>query len=342
MRCLVAGGTGFLGGAIANTLVDAGHDVAVLTRGTSINRIPKGAKLVSADRHNDLSAVVPDAFDWVFDSCAYAPDHVEKLLDAVGPNIKRYVFISSISVYENFNQKGITEAEKAPAATDEQIEMARNLDDAQKGSAGSYMSAYGPLKRSCEIKAEEMLGDRATSLRVGSLIGKGDYTDRFTWWVRRIEEAKGERQQIVAPAPSNRAVQTIDVYDVADFALQCADKKIGGSFNVTGREITLNELINQIAKATGTKPEVKWRKEDDFSSVGAAMWTSVPLALPLESNFKHMLEVSIDKAVAKGLRLRPLSETLEPLLAWDRSRREIALKCGLTPSQEKQLLEITD
>jgi 2'-hydroxyisoflavone reductase len=42
------------------------------------------------------------------------------------------------------------------------------------------------------------------------------------------------------------------------------------------------------------------------------------------------------KAIATGLRHRPLAETIADTLAWDRGRG--ALKAGLTPERERALL----
>ncbi|MEL6419041.1 MAG: NAD-dependent epimerase/dehydratase family protein [Pseudomonadota bacterium] len=338
MRCLVVGGTGFLGGAIADALVAAGHELTIMSRGQTKRSAEKGAHVVKADRYGDLTPLSGGKFDWVFDSCAFEPDAVRRLLDAVGADISRYVMISSISAYGSFAKLGLNEDDRVPNPTAQDLAVARSVPVEKRASAFAYGKSYGPLKRACELAAAERLGDRATLLRVGLLVGAGDYTDRLTWWVRRIDEARDERRRIPVPAPRRRKVQLIDVRDAAEFGVLCAENDLSGIWNVTGQPIDFGDLLGAIQQSTGSQPEFCWFDDARMSEVGVAPWTELPLIAPATPDFRYFLEVGTRRAVSAGLRCRPLVETLDPLLAWDRGRRDQDLQGGLSGDQEIALL----
>lgn len=338
MHCLIVGGTGFLGGAMADAVAAAGHRVTILVRGDTVRPGNEDVETIRADRYGDLRMLHDRDFDWVFDSCAYTPDAVTALLDAVGGGIKRYVMISSISAYGTFAKRGLTEDDPAPDATPDDYAVARSVPIAKRASAFGYGASYGPLKRACEIAAAERLGDRATALRVGLLVGAGDYTDRLTWWARRIDEARGVHRHVPAPGPAERAVQLIDVRDAALFALRCAEDDLGGIWNVTGRPMPFGDLMKALVDATDAPAEIAWVDEQAVLDAGVSPWTDFPLMAPSVPEFRYFLEVDTERVRAAGLRCRPLIETLSPLIDWDRGRRDQSLKCGLTPAQEALLL----
>jgi 2'-hydroxyisoflavone reductase len=240
MNVLVVGGTGFLGGAVADAAFEAGHRVAIFTRGQTVNpAVGAGFETITGDRHRDLSGLRGRSFDLVVDTCAFAPDAVASLLDALSPTIGRYALVSSASVYADFAQPGLTEQAPASRATLEQLELARSLPVEQRSSAASYGTAYGPLKRECELVALDRLGDRAFILRSGLLVGAGDYTDRLTYWVRRIDQGGS----IPAPGDPQRLVQLIDVRDAARFIVEGAERGLSGVFNLTSRPLPISELL---------------------------------------------------------------------------------------------------
>ncbi len=338
MRCLIVGGTGFQGGAITDALAAAGHDVAVLTRGVTTRELPDRVEVIRGDRHGDMAALTGRSFDWVFDTCAFAPDAVERLLDVLGDKLRRYVLISSISAYGSFPKPGLTEDDPVPDATDTDLAVAAAVAPENRASAFAYGASYGPLKRACEVAASERLGPRATALRVGLLVGAGDYTDRLTWWVRRMDDATGPRVRMPVPAPETRPVQLIDVRDVADFALLCAVEGRGGIWNVTSEPMPFADMLDAIRVATGSRAEIVWVDEAAIAAAGVAPWTDMPLMAPPDSRFRHILGIDPSRAQAVGLATRPLADTLGPVVAWDRGRRDIPLQCGLTPEQEHALI----
>jgi 2'-hydroxyisoflavone reductase len=105
VKCLVVGGTGFLGGAIADALNSAGHETTILSRCKTLRTQAEGVETLCADRHGDLHLMEGRDFEWIFDSCAYTPDAVHKVLDAAGAGLKRYCLISSISAYGTFEKR---------------------------------------------------------------------------------------------------------------------------------------------------------------------------------------------------------------------------------------------
>ena len=338
MRCLVVGGTGFLGGAIVDALAAGPHEVVVLARGQTERALPDAVERIAADRYSDLAVLQGEHFDWAFDTSAFEPDAVHRLLDVLPRRLRRYVLISSISAYGTFRTPGLREDDPVPDATEEDHAVARSVPPDERASAFAYGSSYGPLKRACEAAAIERLGPAATALRVGLLVGAGDYTDRLTWWVRRIDEAHGERRRVPAPGPPSRPVQMIDVRDVAEFAVRCGVHGMAGIWNVTGRPFPISELLARIRAVAGSDAEFAWVPGPAISAAGVTPWTDMPLMAPGDPNFAFFLQIAVERAHGFGLTTRPLDETLVRLLEWDRARRDTPLEGGLSEQQEARLL----
>ncbi|MBM6579862.1 NAD-dependent epimerase/dehydratase family protein [Microvirga sp. BT689] len=337
MNVLVVGGTGFLGGAVAREALARGHQVAIFTRGqTGHDAEPAGIEVLVGDRHSDLSALKGRSFDLVVDTCAFAPDAVASLLDALLPDVGRYALVTSASVYAGFTVPGIAEDAPASRASPEQLEMARALPPERRSGAANYGTAYGPLKRECELVALDRLGERAFILRAGLLVGAGDYTDRLTSWVRRVDQGG----PVPAPGDPGRLVQLIDVRDAARFIVEGAERTLSGIFNLTGRPFPFGDLLEAIRRVAGSDARFVWRPDEAVLAAGLEPWSEVPLWLPQANEaFRHFLEIDAGKAFAHGLQLRPLDETLSQILAWDRGRRDVPLKAGMPPEKEAALLE---
>jgi 2'-hydroxyisoflavone reductase len=335
MDVLVVGGTGFLGGAVADAARAAGHAVSVFARGRTKREPAPRVETLVGDRFGDMSSLRGRRFDLVVDTCAFSPDAVANLLDALSPTTGRYALISSISAYADLSKPNMDETAPTSRATAEQLAMARALPAEQRSSAASYGTAYGALKREAELVALSRLGDRALILRAGLLVGAGDYTDRLTYWVRRIDR----RGTIPLPGDPERRVQLIDVRDAAAFIVAAGENGVSGIFNLTGRPVSMAAVFEACREVTTSDAQFVWRPEADILAAGLAPWSEVPLWLPSsDAAFRYLLEISTDKAFAGGLKVRPLQETLRNILDWDRGRRATPLKAGMPTEKEALLL----
>ncbi len=325
MRILIVGGTGFLGKAAAEAAIVSGHDVTVMTR-SGIN-VAEGATTLIADREGEL----PDLkgqFDAIIDTCAYAPDMVTRLAKAAEP--VHYVLVSSISVYDHMAVPQFDETASAPAATEEDVALAASVEPALRGTATPYGASYGRLKRSCEIAADAAFAGQCTHIRLGLIVGPRDYTERFTWWVRRCDQDG----PIIAPAPADRPIQIIDVRDAGAFLVKMAQDRTCDTFHLTGQPMTLGTMLDSIRAQTGKTTSVEYLPLAVFTKAGMRHWTDLPLIVPDDPAFAQILNVSTAKAVAAGLTTRPLAETIQSVLAWDRTHRNTALGCGMSPENE--------
>jgi 2'-hydroxyisoflavone reductase len=337
---LVIGGGVFLGRAVVEAALRDGHRVTVFNRGRSSPAPQAGVEHLVGDRCADLAALRGRRWDAVVDTCAFTPDVAASLLDVIEGSIGRYVFVSSISAYADFSRPP-DEDSPTRSASGEELAMARSIPDERRGNASSYGKAYGPLKRSCEEMAEGRLGDRAIVVRAGVLVGPGDYTDRFTYWVRRIDGGG----RVACPGDPGRAVQVIDVRDAAAWMVRAADQGRSGAYNVTGPEQTLSmrEMLKTCRQVSGSGAELVWVPEDTLAAAGVVHWTEMPLWLPAaRTDLRHFMNVSTAKAMATGLRFRPLRETVADVLAWDRGRRHIPLQAGLSQAAEARLVHAPD
>ena len=91
---------------------------------------------------------------------------------------------------------------------------------------------YGALKALCEQAAEQIMPGRVLNVRPGLIVGPDDYTDRFTYWGRRVSQG-GE---VLAPGRPARRVRVIDARDLAEWLIRMAESRTAGVFNATGAE----------------------------------------------------------------------------------------------------------
>lgn len=320
VKLLVLGGTVFLGRHVVEAALARGHGVTVFNRGRQNPHLFPEIEKLRGDRDGDLAALRGRTFDAVVDPSAYRPEQVHAVATTLGAT-EHYTFISSISVYERF-PPGRSFNEDAPLAA---------------GTDG-----YGPLKARCEEALQAALPDRVACVRPGLIVGPHDPTDRFTYWPRRIAQGG----HVLAPGRPERAVQFIDVRDLADWCVRLGESRRVGVFNAVGprAKLTMGQLLDECRAVAGSDTHFTWIPDDQLTAARVKPWTQLPLWIPEgDAHFGGMLHADNRRAVATGLTFRPVADTIRATLDWDRcdggppSTSSIRVTT-ITPKREGEIL----
>jgi 2'-hydroxyisoflavone reductase len=318
MNILLIGGPKFVGRALIDSALAAGHQVTTFNRGkTNADLYPEVEKL-HGDRDGQLDALKGRTWDAVIDTSGYLPRIVRQSAELLADSVERYAFISTISVYPEI--AGATEDSALTVLEDETTE--------------DIPKAYGGLKVLCERAVLDVFGsDRALIVRPGLIVGPYDPTDRFTYWVMRAAQG-GE---MIAPESPDYRVQVIDVRDLAEWTVRKTAEGTSGVFNATGPEkpVPFGELIDTAKRISGSDAQPVWVSAEFLAEHEVAPWSHMPLWIPGEA----WGTVNIDRALAAGLTFRSLADTVRDTLDWVRREpRPLPLQAGLTPEREAELL----
>jgi 2'-hydroxyisoflavone reductase len=298
MRLLILGGTLFLGRHLAHEALDRGHDLTLFNRGRTGPELFPEAEHLRGDRDGDLDALRGREWDAVIDTSGSDPRVVGASAALLAPAAGHCTFMSSISAYGTFRERGLNE--DAPT-----------VDDASEDVA----EGYGAQKASCERAVAGAFPGRSCMVRAGLLIGPHDPTERFSRWVRDL--AAGG--QVRAPADREQPVQLVDARDLADWMLDGAEQQRVGTYNATGpaEPLTLGETLERVRDATGGAAELEWVDGKALLDEGLEPWEDVPLWLdvPRHPELRGFMAVDIARALSAGLTFRPLEDTVQDLLA---------------------------
>ena len=316
MDILVLGGTRFIGRTFVDIALSREHTLTLFNRGHTDPGLFPSVRRISGDRgdRDAVSQLAERTWDCILDISGYRPDQVRPVIDAAGGAGKHYVYVSTVSVYAE---------PMVPGA----LEDAPLLEVDESIPAGDPR-AYGGLKALCEALLRSALADRLTVLRPTFVIGPHDYTDRFTWWVRRI--ARGGRMAV--PRRLDQHLQLIEVRDLAAFAMRVIEQRILGTFNTVGPEqpLTIAAMIAAVQGALGVT--IAPQPAGSGSSAAA----SFPLCIGDDDD--GSLQVSGAAARAHGLSLRALAGSVRDIRGWDLGRGEPPLRAGLSADDEAALL----
>ena len=373
-RILILGGTGFLGPAIVDAAKARGHSLTLFNRGRTEKRIGliDGVEHLYGNRDPNLpadetkdeqgnyinpsprglEALQGKTWDAVVDTSGQYRRIVKASAELLAPNVKQYVYVSSISAYASNARPNEDESGDTASVADPDVE-----------TMGAQFENYGGLKALCEQTIESILPGRTTVVRPGLIVGPGDPTDRFTYWPLRI--AKGG--EVLAPGKADDPVQLIDVRDLAEWIVLLIENNTTGIFNAINpgpNKLTMGEVLEACKKAAKSDATLTWASAEFLEQQQVSPWGDMPLWIPHEGDYAGFHLRSNAKAAAAGLKMRPVEDTVAAILNWwpkelERRVRVTAemqskhvgqpvpqmpdpreLRAGIKPDRETQVLKL--
>jgi 2'-hydroxyisoflavone reductase len=257
----------------------------------------------------------------VLDTSGYYPRVVWASAELLSGRVGLYVFVSTISVYADLSAPGLKEDAPVAAAPDPTVEEFSG-------------QTYGPLKVLCEDEVRRALPGQALIVRPGPLVGPYDPSDRFTYWPLRV--ARGG--EALAPAGPGYPVQFIDARDLAAWLLDLGERRQTGTYHATSpvHGLTFGAVLEACRLPGGQDAGFTWVAEEFLLSRGVSPWTELPLWVTRDR--LGMVAVDCSKAIGAGLQFRPPRETARDTLAWAMGPGRAALRAGLEPERERELL----
>jgi 2'-hydroxyisoflavone reductase len=330
MNILIIGGTRFLGRHLVDSALARGHKVTLFNRGKTDPGLFPQLETILGDREHDIAKLAGRAWDAVIDVAGYVPRIVR--LSAVGleRSVGRYVFISSVSAYDDaiLSKIGIDESDPVGKLEDESVEEITG-------------ETYGPLKALCEKTILDMYGERGLVVRPGLIVGPNDPTDRFTYWPVRV--ARGG--DVLAPEKPDVPVQIIDVRDLSDFVIKLVEENASGIYNATGPdyELILGTMLDTCKQVSGSDANIRWASVEFLKQNSVAEWSDMPVWIPDNEESQGFSRVDVSKAIKGGLRFRPLAETIKDTIDWANTRpADHEWRAGLKSEREQELLHLLD
>lgn len=103
MKALFIGGTGVISTAVGALALARGWELTLLNRGTNAARAPRGARVLTADIHDEAAvkaALGDERFDVAVDFIAFTEEDVQRDVRLFAGRAAQYIFISSASAYQ--------------------------------------------------------------------------------------------------------------------------------------------------------------------------------------------------------------------------------------------------
>lgn len=229
MNILIIGGSRFVGPYIIKALIEHGHTVTVLNRGSIQEQYHADVTFIKADRNKGF-AYLHDTYDVVIDTCAYEGAQTQQALTELRFNY--FVHFSTAAVYQASEQFPLTE----------------------ESPIGSW-PMWGDYNRG-KVECEQVLmasGVRYSAIRPVYILGPDNYCDREQFIYNRLRT--GEAIQL--PGNGQGLNQFVFAYEVAQAIVLLAEQQPIGAFNCAGDDYsTLTGLVNMMAQISITTPNL--------------------------------------------------------------------------------------
>lgn len=306
LKILILGGTSFLGPHQIAYALERGHEVTTFTRGKTKPKIhpelfSKVEQLVG-DREDNLEALKNRKWDVVIDNSGRKTKWTEDTAKLLVDNVGYYMYTSSVSVYYPFFGNDFSETRKV---------ITEMPSDAKPEEKGTY--EYGIMKATSELATINTFGeDRSIIVRPHLIVGPGDPTDRFPYWLARVEKGG----DFIIPGSKDEVVQYIDVRDLGEWMIRLAENKASGTYNGAGPEfeMTTNAFVHGIHANYNVPINYIQIDDNDFLQenglFGIQPWV---IQLP---EYAGMSKTNNSKAIASGLTFRSLSDTVVATKNW--------------------------
>ena len=298
LNILILGGTGFIGPHQVNGALERGHEVTIFNRGRRAGIYGGRVEELIGNRDPDVDdglTVLEGSREWdvVIDNSGYVPRHVRASAELLNGRCRRYLYISTVAVYD------------FESATDDFLEAGPLAPLADKTVEEVTGTTYGPLKAECDRIVRDILGDAVTVVRPAYILGPGDTTDRFTYWVERITRGG----DVLGPSQRELSVQGVDVRDLTDFVFHLVENDMGGSFNAAGPPYPREGMLWAIRGTTSEPVRFHWATPE--------LIEELELSMPMmDGGRSRPVSFRNEASIKAGMSYRSLADTVVDTHAW--------------------------
>jgi len=306
LKILILGGTSFLGPHQIAYALNRGHKVTTFTRGKTDPKIHpelfSHVEQLIGDREDNLEALKNRSWDVVIDNSGRKTKWTEETAKLLKDNVEIYMYTSSISVY--YPYVGDDFSEKRSLVT-------KMPEDVKEQDKRTY--EYGIMKATSEMAVIDAFGaDRTIVVRPALIVGPGDRTDRFPYWVARLEKGG----DIIIPGATDEVIQYIDVRDLSEWMIRLLEDNAVGTYNGSGPgfDMTTNAFVYGV-HASFSSP-VNYVQIDDIGFLEENGVIGIqPWVIQLQQ-YAGMSKSDNSKAIKAGLKFRTLSDTVRATHKW--------------------------
>ncbi len=272
---LIIGGSYFSGRILVEELVKEKElDIFIYNRGNRPLNKNSVTELVGdrSDITRIKEVIPPNNWDVVIDFCAYTPEDIETMIDALPGRVNHYIYISTTTIYEESLDLPVEENALTLSGPNPQL--------------GQY-SDYGYNKWLAECKLKEKCEAKQipyTVFRPAIIYGEYNYAPRESYFFDLIENDK----TLIIPDNELPLFSFVYVIDVANIIKKSIsnDKVYNETFNLAAKEmISYKRLMEVFREITGKAITTKRMSGAMIDKKG------VPLPFPLD----HHLLYSGDK-----------------------------------------------
>jgi len=313
LNVLVLGGTNFLGPAIVKSLLKSGHEVTLFNRGVTNPHLFPDLQKIRGDREKGLSGYanlrnLGENWDVVIDVWPQKSKLVDEATMVLKKKTKHYIYVSSIAVYNNYEQIGLNEEYEV---------VSLELDKSDWG--------YPEEKLAAELCVKERFKENHTILRAGPIKGWRDPAIDLLYWCIKLNRDSA----IIAPGSGKDHLQFIDVNDIGKFAAMAVQNEFYGIYNCTGPKkepLLWKDFLESAKKHFNSKTELLWGSEEFLAANKIASYGHLPLWTSLSED--AFMQISNEKLIQAGFEFTPIEFTLEDCIKWYRTSMSDQIKFG--------------
>lgn len=262
---LIIGGVRNMGYYLTKQLLEYGHNMTLLYRGTVTDDLPETVHRLHADRADTSQlrrALLAKSFDVVVDFALYEEAQTEDILDIFEGDVGQYLVISTGQVY--LVREGIQRPFR------EEDYAGRVMPSPKENTFAYEEWSYGIQKREVEDKLQnawQESGFPYTIFRLPMVNSGRDQFNRLYNYYLRLKDGG----QVLVPETPNYSlnhVYALDVIRAITHVIETGKGK-GEAYNIAQDEsVTLDEFLEILGDLIDVKPQLVRAKRSDLEANG--------------------------------------------------------------------------
>ncbi len=266
-KLLVIGGTNFIGRNLLEKLIELDrYELTLFNRGeTNPHLFPQISKIRGDRYSNDIDQIGKQDWDYVIDLSCYYPKSLERILKNLNTKLKRYIFISTCSVYDNDMNTSVLRDEDAPI-----------LPCSPEQREDMSTASYGHRKAECERILEQSDVNHII-LRPSLVYGRYDNTDRLYYWLYQVKQT----DELIVPNHGESVFSITYVHDLVNAIINgIVETPNNETFNVTTLPTcSIKQLIDCSADLLKKQPIRRNASSEFLKANDVNQWMDLPLWL---------------------------------------------------------------